>query len=97
MLNYNHILFCFFLVRRRKKKSEPLSGQKTPGISILCNWVDLDVKLNKRSPGSGTNNCLDRVIYSDREHDIQCLMSVNSQRHRVFASPEGKVFVNQGD
>lgn len=71
--------------------------KKTPGILILCNLVDLDVKLYKQSWGSRTNNCLDRVISGDREYDIKSLMLVNSQRHRVCAAPEGKVFVNQGD
>lgn len=64
--------------------------KETPGISILCNWVDLDVKLNKRSSGSRTNNCLGRVIFGDREYDIKSLMSVSSPRHGVCAAPGGE-------
>lgn len=53
-----HLVYCF--VRGRKKTQRHLADKNTPGISILCNWVDFDVKLNKRSWGRRTNNCLDK-------------------------------------
>lgn len=60
-------LSFFFLSREERKTRSHLVDKKTQGILMLCNWVGLEIKLNKRSSRSRTNNCTDRVIFGDRE------------------------------
>lgn len=73
LFNYNQILFIVLSGEERKTQSL-LVDKKTPGISILCNWVDLDVKLNKWSWGSKNNKQLSGPCDLRREHDIKSLM-----------------------
>lgn len=77
-LVYLFIYFLsFFLSREERKTLSHLVDKKTQGILMLCNWVGLEIKLNKRSSRSRTNNCMDRVIFGDRE-------SLSSAHRGVF-------------
>lgn len=49
--------FFLFLSREERKTLSHLVDKKTQGILMLCNWVGLEIKLNKRSSRSRTNNC----------------------------------------